>query len=92
MYIAPKKNYTKYNFLADFYCIMCYCLKVTREQFIKWLDEMKASGLARSARDCAKLLGITPAMITRYKKGDAKISTVTGLACRALLHRMEPYE
>lgn len=62
---------------------------MTGEQFCKWLDEMKASGLAKSDAQCAKMLGIHPVSLVKRKTNGAKRETA--LACRALLHRIQPY-
>jgi hypothetical protein len=58
--------------------------------FIRWLADMKSAGLARSDAECARLLGISTAgLLKRKKQGAGKEAA---LACRALLHRMEPYQ
>lgn len=62
---------------------------MTADQFTRWLAEMKASGLARSDAECARLLGISANSAVTMKKQGADLRTA--LACRALLHRMEPY-
>lgn len=62
---------------------------MTPEAFTKWLAEMKAAGLAKSDAECGRLLGVSAnAIVDMKKKGTDRR---TGLACRALLHRMEPY-
>lgn len=58
-------------------------------QFIMWLADMKSAGLARSDAHCAKLLGISSNSVVIMKKRGADLRTA--LACRALLHRLEPY-
>jgi DNA-binding CsgD family transcriptional regulator len=63
--------------------------KMTAEQFNNWLAAMKAAGLARSDAKCAELLGISANSVVTMKKNGADLRTA--LACRALLHRMEPY-
>lgn len=63
--------------------------RVTADQFTKWLAEMKSAGLARSDAKCAELLGISPNAVVDMKKRGADVRTA--LACRALLHRLEPY-
>jgi len=50
---------------------------------------MKDAGLARSDADCAKLLGVSANSVVTMKVKGA--DTRTALACRALLHRLEPY-
>jgi DNA-binding CsgD family transcriptional regulator len=57
--------------------------------FISWLAEMKSAGLARSDAECARLLGISANSVVTMKKQGA--DTRTALACRALLHRLQPY-
>lgn len=63
---------------------------MTPEAFEAWLAAMKAAGLARSAAACARLLGVSEDTVSRYRRRGAE--RVVALACRALLHRMEPYE
>ena len=62
---------------------------MTAEAFINWLAEMKSAGLARSDAECARLLDISANSVVTIKKNGA--DTRTALACRALLHRLEPY-
>ncbi|XAI96505.1 hypothetical protein [Microcystis phage Mae-JY35] len=59
------------------------------DQFIKWLADMKSAGLARSDAECARLLGVSANAVVAMKKNGT--DRRTDLACRALLHRMEPY-
>ena len=63
---------------------------MTADAFTRWLAEMKQSGLARSDAKCAELLGISANSVVAMKKNGADLRTA--LACRALLHRMEPYQ
>lgn len=63
--------------------------KMAASAFNRWIDEMKAAGLARSDAECADLLGISANAIVTIKKNGA--DRRTALACRALLHRMQPY-
>jgi hypothetical protein len=63
---------------------------MTPDQFHKWLAEMKSAGLARSDAECGRLLGKSDDTIVRMKKAGA--DQTTALACRALLHRLEPYK
>lgn len=58
-------------------------------EFTSWLADMKAAGLARSDAQCAKALGISTNSVVTMKKRGADLRTA--LACRALLHRLEPY-
>lgn len=60
------------------------------KQFHQWLADMKAAGLARSDAACARLLGVHVNSIVLMKRNGA--DRRTALACRALLHRLEPYE
>jgi hypothetical protein len=60
------------------------------ESFANWLADMKSAGLARSDAECARLLGKTDDTIIAYKRKGT--DRTVALACRALLHRMEPYE
>jgi DNA-binding CsgD family transcriptional regulator len=62
---------------------------MTGTSFVKWLIDMKVSGLARSDAECARLLGISANSVVSLKKNGADMRTA--LACRALLHRLEPY-
>lgn len=59
------------------------------QSFLNWLADMKAAGMARSDAQCAKLLGISSNSVVSMKKRGADLRTA--LACRALLHRLEPY-
>jgi len=62
---------------------------MTGEEFTKWLAEMKEAGLARSDAKCAEALGISANAVVAMKKNGADLRTA--LACRALLHRLQPY-
>lgn len=62
---------------------------MTPAAFIAWLADMKSSGLARSDAECARLLGMHVNSIVNMKSIGA--DRRTALACRALLHRLEPY-
>ena len=59
------------------------------QAFRAWLAEMKSAGLARSAAEAGRLLGKSEDQMTRYKRDGA--DKTVALACRALLHRLEPY-
>lgn len=63
---------------------------MTPDSFNQWLAEMKAAGLARSDAKAAEALGISTDTMVRLKRVGA--DKRTALACRALLHRLEPYE
>ncbi len=62
---------------------------MTAAAFRTWLAEMKSAGLARSAAEAGRLLGKSDDQMTRYKRSGA--DRTIALACRALLHRLEPY-
>ncbi len=62
---------------------------MTPEAFTKWLADMKSAGLAKSDAECARLLGAHPNSNLHRKKNGA--DRETALACRALLHRLDPY-
>lgn len=59
------------------------------EAFLRWQDEMKDPPFFADDAQCAKLLGISPNSVVAMKRNGA--DTRTALACRALLHRLEPY-
>lgn len=58
-------------------------------QFRNWLKAMREAGLATSDAECGRLLGKSADTIVRMKQNGA--DRTTALACRALLHRLEPY-
>lgn len=62
---------------------------MTNDAFKAWLAEMKSAGLARSNAECARLLGISANSVVAMKRNGC--DRRTALACRALLHRLEPY-
>ncbi len=62
---------------------------MTKEAFTAWLAEMRVAGLARSDAAAARLLGVSANTVVALKKDGADLRTA--LACRALLHRLEPY-
>ena len=62
---------------------------MTHIDFTHWLAEMKSAGLARSDKACADLLGISANSVVAMKARGT--DRRTALACRALLHRLEPY-
>ena len=59
------------------------------QSFNHWLADMKSAGLARSDAECARLLGLSANSVVTMKRNGADVRTA--LACRALLHRLEPY-
>jgi len=62
---------------------------MTPEAFVLWLAAMKAAGLARSDAAAARLLGVTPNTVVSMKRQGT--DPRTALACRALIHRLEPW-
>lgn len=58
--------------------------------FVAWLAEMKSAGLARSDAAASRLLGVSANTVVEMKQRGA--DRRTALACRALLHRLQPYE
>lgn len=62
---------------------------MTPEALTAWLADMKSAGLARSDAACARLLGVSPNGLIHMKRNGA--DRRTALACRALMHRLEPY-
>lgn len=62
---------------------------MTATAFNAWLADMKSAGLARSDAECARLLGVSANTVVSLKRDGADMRTA--LACRALLHRLEPY-
>jgi hypothetical protein len=62
---------------------------MTAEAFVRWLAEMKQAGLARSDAEAGRLLGIHRNSLPLLKARGT--DQRTALACRALLHRLEPY-
>jgi hypothetical protein len=63
---------------------------VSAAAFVKWLAEMKEAGLARSDAAAARLLGVSANSVVSMKQRGSDVRTA--LACRALLHRLEPYK
>ena len=62
---------------------------MTSRSFTAWLADMKSAGLGRSDAACARLLGVSTNTIVAWKRDGT--DQRTALACRALLHRLEPY-
>lgn len=62
---------------------------MTAVSFQLWLDDMKLANLARSDAAAARLLGVSANSVVKMKRNGADLRTA--LACRALLHRLEPY-
>lgn len=60
---------------------------MTAEALKRWLAAMKAAGLARTDADCARLLGIGPRQLWKWKMQGVTGSSGrrTSLACAALL-------
>lgn len=64
---------------------------MTAEQFTRWLAAMKSTVVGvKSDADCGRLLGKSADTIVRMKQKGA--DRTTALACRALLHRLEPFD
>ena len=63
---------------------------MTGEAFSQWLTEMKAAGLADTDATCGAMLGLTKNTVINFKKEGTDLRTA--LACRALLHRLPPYD
>jgi len=63
---------------------------MTADAFVRWLAEMKSAGLARSDAAASRLLAVSANTVVEMKQRGA--DKRTALACRALLHRLEPYE
>lgn len=59
------------------------------EAFCQWLAEMAKPPFFAGDTKCAELLGISANSVVTMKKNGADVRTA--LACRALLHRLEPY-
>jgi hypothetical protein len=67
--------------LLTFYARRIIIIGMTPNEFNAWLAAMKISGA-----EAARLLGVTPNTITRYRRAGAPRSV--GLACAALFHRL----
>lgn len=63
---------------------------MTAAAFIEWLAAMKDAGLARSDAAAARLLGVSANTVVEMKQRGADHRTA--LACRALFHRLDPWE
>jgi len=63
---------------------------MTPAQFQNWLDDLKSSGLARTDKAAAELLGMHPKSIEKMKK-DGTPQVQTDYACAAILAGLEPY-
>lgn len=59
------------------------------ESFCRWLEDMKAAGIAASDAAAARALGITPRGLLKLKTRGA--DRRTALACSALLAGIPPY-
>lgn len=58
--------------------------------FVRWLAAMKEAELCTSDAHAGRLLGVSPNTIVTMKREGADLRTA--LACRALFHRMEPWQ
>lgn len=65
--------------------------------FSQWLADMQSAGLIgkgkadKPKRTAAEMLGVTDDTITNWLNDRVPVDKRTLLACRALLHRLEPY-
>lgn len=66
---------------------------MTSEAFTRWLAEMKSAGLAKSDAEAGRLIGVSAHSIVAMKREgvNGHAAERTALACRAVLHRLEPY-
>ena len=64
--------------------------QMTPASFAAWLAAMKAAHLCTSDAHAGRLLGVSPNTIVTMKREGADLRTA--LACRALFHRMEPWQ
>jgi hypothetical protein len=62
---------------------------MTPAAFCQWLEDMRYAKIAMSQAACADLLGLSTNAVSAMKVRGA--DKRTALACRALLHRLEPY-
>lgn len=58
-------------------------------KFRQWLSEMEGEPFFASAHQCAHMLGVSKESVKAMQRNGC--DRRTALACRALLHRMEPY-
>lgn len=70
---------------------------MTHVTFPQWLADMQSAGLIstkkadKPKREAAAMLGVTDDTITNLLSGKTSFDLRYRLACRALLHRLEPY-
>lgn len=64
-------------------------IAMSGEAFTKWCAEMQRAGLVKTDKEAGELLGRSQDRMVAYKRDGADVSIA--LACRALLHRLEPY-
>ena len=62
---------------------------MTPTTFARWLDDMRAAGIAPTDKACAAALGVTPNGLLRMKRHGT--TRQTALACAALLAGMCGY-
>lgn len=62
---------------------------MTPESFRQWVEDMRYAKIARSGAECGRMLGVSPTTVDNWKRKGT--DRATALACRALLHRLEPY-
>lgn len=63
--------------------------RMTKEEFRKWLIEMRANGLATSDKKCGELIGVTESTMLRYKAHGA--SYTVAMACKSALEGLSGY-
>lgn len=59
------------------------------DAFARWLVAMKEERRARSAAECAWLLGLTPKAVSQMKRRGC--DQRTAIACSGLLQGLKPY-
>ena len=60
------------------------------EDFHAWLAFMRLKKLAASDADCARLLGVAPTTLVRWKAEGT--STLAALACAAVIDKIPPWK
>lgn len=63
---------------------------MTAEQFQQWLDDVKSSGLAKTDKGAADLLGVHAQRVAQMKKAGTP-QVQTDYACAAILAGIRPY-
>lgn len=68
---------------------------MTPEALLSWIDACREAGVFSSSqpkRDAAASLGISDNALTNRLSGKVRIRAETAMACRAIFHRLEPWE